>query len=185
MNDSTQNIQDSSQSPLLFLHGLKGSPQGTKSVFLRKKFPDVIIPELIGDVTQRMEVVHDRIKKPSWLVGSSMGGLCALLFAMQKPKLVKGMVLLAPAVGLIDETNVPELDLQIARSTFIPQEIPAVVMAARQDQTIPLRSIQEMIQRSPDLDKIQLIEIDEDHSLNNSLEIMLSSLLRIMGRTLV
>ena len=39
---------------LLFIHGLAGSSQGFKSIYLRKLYPDLVAPDFPGDVWERM-----------------------------------------------------------------------------------------------------------------------------------
>ncbi|MDH5560757.1 MAG: alpha/beta hydrolase [Deltaproteobacteria bacterium] len=167
---------------IFLLHGLKGSPHGTKATFLRQYFPDIVVLDLPPALDQRMEAIQRKIDTPSYIVGSSLGGLCALLFAMEKPELVKGMVLLAPAVDLFDSSGVEERFLASAKKAFIPKSIPCFVIASSQDQLIPFESIKKMIQRSPDQKNISLISTKDDHCLNQSLPILLDSLNRLMGK---
>ncbi len=99
-------------SKLYFLHGMESSPQGTKSRLIRKTYPNCIIPELPPDIHRRNDILLNLIKEPAWIIGSSLGGLSALLFAMDNPGLVRGMVLLAPAVGFFAKDIFPPEDLQ-------------------------------------------------------------------------
>ena len=84
----------------IFIHGLESSNQGTKSIFFREKFPDMIIPTFTGDLQERMKQLNGVLsgKKKLRLVGSSFGGLMASLFAMENQTFVDKMVLLAPAL---------------------------------------------------------------------------------------
>jgi len=166
---------------IVFLHGLKGSPKGTKATFLKEKFKNCLIPELPEDILIRKEIVRSLIQQPVWLVGSSLGGLSALLFSMENPKLVKAMILLAPAVGINDTSEIDRSYLKEAKSTIIPTKIPTIIIAALRDNIIPLDSIKNLIQRSPDKQKIEYIEVDDEHGLNNSLEILHNSLKKIIN----
>lgn len=161
---------------IVFLHGMEGSPNGTKSQFLKKNFPACRIPELPPGTEQRMKILDEVINRPAWFVGSSLGGLSALLFAMKKPELVRGMVLMAPAVGFYDTSVVGKKELDMIRQTYIPLGIPTTVIAAIHDDVIPLKNIEEMVDRSPGKDEINLIKTDDDHRLNQSLDILLNSL---------
>ena len=59
----------------IFLHGLESSNQGTKSVFFRENFPDIIIPHFTGDLQQRMARLNEVLSARSEIimVGSSFG----------------------------------------------------------------------------------------------------------------
>ena len=43
-----------SQSRLLFIHGLAGSGQGFKATFLRGLYPDLLAPDFPGEFWERM-----------------------------------------------------------------------------------------------------------------------------------
>lgn len=161
---------------IIFLHGMEVSPQGTKSQFLRKHFPNCRIPDLPPDTQKRLTILDDYITQPAYLVGSSLGGLSAILFAMKKPHLVKGMVLMAPAVGFSEFISVENQEALVAQQTYIPPDIPTTVIAALHDEVIPLAAIEQMVARSPSRQNIKFIKADDDHRLNQSLDYLLSSL---------
>ena len=83
----------------IFIHGLESSNKGTKSVFFKERFPEMIIPHFTGDLQERMgnldEILED--KSGIRLVGSSFGGLMAAIFAMENEPRVDKLILLAPA----------------------------------------------------------------------------------------
>lgn len=167
-------------SKLYFLHGMESSPQGTKSKFLKEHFPDCIIPHLPPDNQKRMEILGSLIGEPAWIVGSSLGGLSAVLFAMKNPGFVKGMVIMAPAVGFFDKTIFSEAERLRLGKTYIPAGIPCVVIAAEYDDVIPLQAIEDMLARSPDRTQISLIKVKDDHRLNQSLDILYNNLKKMM-----
>ena len=164
---------------LCFLHGLDSSPQGTKASLLRAYDPSCLIPNLPPDINERLKVLKHEFCEPVLLVGSSLGGLTALMYAMSHPEMVHGLVLLAPAVG----TKVGGLftgeQERIISSVYIPRGIPTVVIAGFRDEVIPLSSIRAMIERSPDPGNIQLLEVDDDHNLHKSLDLILQAIERI------
>ncbi len=43
----------------IFIHGWESSNQGTKSIFFRERYPDMIIPNFTGNLEQRMEKLDD------------------------------------------------------------------------------------------------------------------------------
>jgi hypothetical protein len=161
---------------LFFLHGLKGSSQGTKSLFLKKYFPDCIIPDFSEDMHQRMNQLKPLVKSPAWLVGSSMGGLQALFFANFYPNLVKGMVLIAPAVGFFEDSWCSASDLERIKSLIIPENIPCTILAGLDDDVIPMNDIEALIDRSQKSPSIKLLKLEDDHQLNQSLEILLKEI---------
>jgi pimeloyl-ACP methyl ester carboxylesterase len=164
---------------LCFLHGLDSSPQGTKASFLRDYDPSCLIPNLPLDVNERLKVLKHALRAPVLLVGSSLGGLTALMYAMSHPEMLHGLVLLAPAVGIKVEGIFTEKHKRIMSSVYIPQGIPTKLIVGLRDEVIPLSSIRAMVERSPDPANIQLLEVDDDHDLHKSLDLILQSIERI------
>jgi pimeloyl-ACP methyl ester carboxylesterase len=165
---------------ICFFHGLDSSPQGTKSTLLRRHYPKIWIPALPRDVGERLERLSREMDRPMVVVGSSLGGLTALLFAMRKPRWVKGMVLLAPAVGTNRQDLFGADQLKVLDTVFIPERIPTTVIAGIRDDVIPISAIRSMVARSPDPDRIILHEVDDDHNLHQSLDLMLQSIREII-----
>ena len=60
----------------VFIHGLESSSKGTKGVFFRERYPDMIIEDFHGTLEQRMDKLNSLLYKKSSLimVGSSYGG---------------------------------------------------------------------------------------------------------------
>jgi pimeloyl-ACP methyl ester carboxylesterase len=116
---------------------------------------------------------------PMLVVGSSLGGLTAILYAMSHPEMVRGMLLLAPAVGAKDRDFFTKEQQRILDSLFIPQGIPTVVIAGLRDELIPVTAIRGLIERSPDQERIRLLEVDDDHNLHESLGLMLKEIERL------
>ncbi|MFC1816890.1 YqiA/YcfP family alpha/beta fold hydrolase [Thermodesulfobacteriota bacterium] len=164
---------------LCFLHGLESSPQGTKAKLLKKRYPQCLIPFLPPDIHERVRIVEQEVSEPVLTVGSSLGGLTAVMFAMKHPEMFKAMVLLAPAVGCSDVSLFAEERQRIFPSLYVPQGIPTIIIAGIRDALIPLPAIREMIQRSPDPEQIQLYEVDDEHDLNQSLEFMMQKIEQI------
>ncbi len=169
---------------LCFLHGLDSSPQGTKASLLRAYDPSCLIPNLPPDVNERLKVLKHELRAPVLLVGSSLGGLTALMYAMSHPEMVHGLVLLAPAVGIKIEDLFTEEHNRIMSSVYIPQGIPTKLIVGLRDEVIPLSSIRAMIERSPDPANIQLLEVDDDHDLHKSLDLILQAIGQIKALVL-
>lgn len=141
----------------IFIHGLDSSNQGTKSRFFRETYPDMIIPNFDGPLQERMEKLdrvlsnHSRIR----MVGSSLGGLMATLFAMDHPLEVERIALLAPALHMLE---------------FVPEKkdktvsAPAWIFHGTADALIP-PALVAPIARRIFLD-LHFREVEDDHMLH-------------------
>ena len=169
---------------LCFLHGLDSSPQGTKARLLKTHYPDCLIPSLPPDIHERVRIVEQMIHAPTIVIGSSLGGLTALMFAIAHPDLIAAMLLLAPAVGCRDESIFRTDQKRILLSLCVPAAIPTVIIAGTRDDVIPLSSIRALFQRSPDPSMIRLHEVDDDHNLHQSLKLILEAIEQIRTQLL-
>ena len=93
---------------IVYLHGFASSPQSSKARFFRRKFEALGVPFEApqldeGDferltITGQLGVIERAVAgRPAVLMGSSLGGYLAALFAARQPAEVERMVLLAPA----------------------------------------------------------------------------------------
>jgi pimeloyl-ACP methyl ester carboxylesterase len=93
----------------LYLHGFASGPESSKARMFKERFAscgiDLIVPDLAeGDfehltLTRQLHVVERELNgAPAVLIGSSMGGYLAALYAARHPE-VERLVLLAPAFG--------------------------------------------------------------------------------------
>ena len=89
----------------IFLHGLESSSRGTKSCYFHDRFPDIIIPDFQGSLEQRMQDLRQHLKGSSdiRIIGSSFGGLMAAIYAMENEDCVKEIILLAPALHILNQ----------------------------------------------------------------------------------
>ena len=166
---------------LIFLHGLKGSSKGTKAVFLKKHFPTCLIPDFAEDMHQRMDQLKPLVITPVWLIGSSMGGLQALFFANYYPELVRGMLLIAPAVGFFEDSWCSPEELKKIQSLIIPENMPCTILAGDNDTVIPIDDIQALVDRSPESSLLKLMTLKDDHHMNQSLDILLKEIKLLVG----
>ena len=164
---------------LYFFHGLEGSPQGNKPRFLKKYYPDLIAPALPPDIWSRQKILEKQVSGPAYIIGSSLGGLSAILLAMTHPEKIRGMVLLAPAAGLFDADLIPGHVMEIMSTCVIPETIPAIIIAAEKDEVIPMTAIEDMIARSLS-SKITFKTVDDDHSMGRCLESILKAVKEIV-----
>ncbi len=97
---------------LVFLHGLESGPHGSKFHLLAGLgLGTVVAPDCEGvhDPHERLDIIEATLNglDDLVLVGSSFGGLMALLYAVRHPDQVAGLVLCAPAVHRPDLMEVP------------------------------------------------------------------------------
>jgi uncharacterized protein len=90
---------------IIYLHGFASGPGSKKAAFFRERMPALEVPDLAaGDfehltITSQLEVIEDLAAgDPVSLIGSSLGGYLAALYAARHPETVK-LVLMAPAFG--------------------------------------------------------------------------------------
>jgi pimeloyl-ACP methyl ester carboxylesterase len=142
----------------MFIHGLESSNQGTKAVFFREKYPDMILPTFEGPLTARMEKLDQVLsgKSDIRIVGSSFGGLMAVLFAMEHPARVARMVLLAPAIHMIH-------DAPGKKETVT---IPVSIYHGTKDAVIPLSEVHTV---APELfSDLSFHVVADDHYLHKT-----------------
>lgn len=150
---------------LLFLHGLESGPHGTKYQSLKKHFPQIISPDCTGvsDPERRLQIIIkciEPMKDSFFVVGSSMGGLMALLLQQAIPERITGMVLCAPAL------------MRPAASGLTANNLPpAVIIHGIQDTVVPIDSSRKF--------GLPLLEVEDDHSLRRSLPIIISETIKM------
>ncbi|CAM2069063.1 Alpha/beta hydrolase [Sulfidibacter corallicola] len=161
--------------PLYFFHGLESSPEGFRANYLRERYPEIRVPALPKDPRERHRILLAELTEPALVVGSSLGGLSALMMVRDVPRRIAGMVLLAPAVGFHDATyRTPEV-LALVSSLAIPPGIPTVIIAATRDEVIPLEAIERLVARSPEAAVRDFVKVDDQHRLHS--EAALSAML--------
>jgi pimeloyl-ACP methyl ester carboxylesterase len=146
---------------ILFIHGSSGDKSQTyKARILRGIFPEMLTPDFTGDLPERMEQLEAILgTETGWtLVGSSLGGLMAALFAMQHPDQVYKLVLLGPALTLPGFTR--SLASQIA--------IPTIIVQGTQDEFIPLEPTRKLAEKV--FLNLTYMVVDDDHRLHKTAE---------------
>jgi pimeloyl-ACP methyl ester carboxylesterase len=140
---------------LIFLHGLEGSSQGVKASLLRGLFPGILTPDFPGSLEQRMAQLNVILAAQlNWtIIGSSLGGLMAAMFAAWHPEQVKRLVLLAPALIWPD----------FASDLPAPVDVPTIIYHGRQDDLVPLEPVRELAQRV--FRNLKFHAVDDDHGL--------------------
>ena len=120
----------------IFIHGLDSSNKGTKSVFFRETFPDMLIPTFVGTLPERLKKLDGVLsgKSDIRIVGSSFGGLMGTLFAMDNESGVKSLILLAPAIHVIRHAPVKPRKISI----------PVSIYHGTEDEVIPLKEVEKV-----------------------------------------
>jgi len=146
----------------VFIHGLESSSQGTKGVFFRGRYPDMIIEDYFGTFDQRMAKLNTILsdKHDLILVGSSYGGLMATIFAFHNEDKINKLILLAPAL------NRYEFNPYVSERLHLP----VTIYHGSSDDVVPPESVRTIAESVfPDL-RYHLL--DDDHSLHNTFSLM-------------
>jgi alpha-beta hydrolase superfamily lysophospholipase len=149
-------METAPKNPIIFIHGQESSSRGNKGLFFREHFPEMIIPDFTGEIKSRMSKLNEILagKKAIIMIGSSMGGLMAALYAFQNRDTIKKLILLAPAL------NLPEFN------PYVPDtlSLPVHVFHGRNDELIPAQEIQEIAKRV--FANLIFTLLDDDHRLS-------------------
>lgn len=140
----------------IFIHGLESNNQGTKAIYFREKFPGMLTPNFPGPLDERMARLREIVSGQNeiLLVGSSFGGLMASIFAMENEPNVSKVILLAPAINLMEFTPYRE------RKTLMPVHI----YHGRQDEVIPISDVEEVAKKV--FSTLTFHAVDDDHYLH-------------------
>jgi pimeloyl-ACP methyl ester carboxylesterase len=142
----------------IFIHGLESNNQGTKAIYFREKFPGMVTPNFPGPLDERMARLQAILsgKSDILMVGSSFGGLMASIFAMENEPSVRRLILLAPAINLMEFTPYRE------RKTLMPVHI----YHGRQDEVIPISDVEEVAKKV--FSTLTFHAVDDDHYLHRT-----------------
>ena len=146
--------------PIVFAHGLEGSPQGRKIQHLRGQGFDVLAPDGRGlALAERLVGLEEATRSGGILLaGSSYGGLAAAHLALQHPSRFIGLLLMAPALHF---SETPVEDVSQLRP---PENVPTIVIHGRHDAIVPIETSRRYVTAGA-----QLIETEDDHRLVQSL----------------
>jgi pimeloyl-ACP methyl ester carboxylesterase len=144
----------------IFIHGLESNNQGTKAVYFRKNFPGMLTPNFPGPLDERMAKLHNLVaeKRDILMVGSSFGGLMASIFAMQNEPSVRRLILLAPAINLME--FLPYRERKIS--------MPVHLYHGRQDEVIPIEDVESVARQV--FSNLTFHAVDDDHYLHKTFE---------------
>lgn len=146
----------------VFIHGLYSSSQGTKALYFKEHYPDMIVEDYRGPVAERMEKLNAVLadKENIILVGSSLGGLMAAMYACDNEKKIKKLIMLAPALILKDFD--PYLDRK--------SEIPTIIYHGSRDDVVPIDPVLKIA--SNIFSNLTHHIVDDDHPLREEFRSM-------------
>jgi len=149
-------------SRLIFIHGSDSSSQTYKAGILRGLFPGMVTPDFTGSLSERMAQLEAILgARTGWtIIGSSLGGLMAALFAAQAPGQVRKLVLLAPALIL------PEFSGHLPK----PVSVPTIVVHGTRDELLPLEAVRSLAEKV--FTHLTYLVVDDDHRLHRTAEEM-------------
>jgi pimeloyl-ACP methyl ester carboxylesterase len=139
-----------------FIHGLESTSRGTKGVFFRARYPEMIIEDYFGPFAQRMAQLEGLLagKDNLVLVGSSYGGLMAAVYACLNEARVRKLILLAPALHL--EPYNPYLNKKLG--------MPIAIFHGLRDIVVPLDTVRTIAEQLFENHTFNVL--DDDHSLH-------------------
>ena len=146
------------ENPTIFIHGQESSSQGTKGLFFKDVAPQMIIPDFVGDLSNRMSRLCEILRGESALtiIGSSLGGLMAGLYSFQNPDKVKKLILLAPAL------NLPEFEPYLSETLTVP----VFVFHGKNDEVISCQAVKVIAERV--FPNLSFTVLDDDHRLTTT-----------------
>ena len=153
---------------VLFCHGLESAPHGGKYQALCEWGFEVFAPDCRGmNLQERVDLVSSIISEYPYVVGSSYGGITAVLAAMKAQVELRGLVLCAPALERAEEPNTdPSKLLRVG---------PTVIIHGVHDDMIPM----EVSERYASRTGANLVKVDDDHRLDKSMGCIRQALLEL------
>jgi pimeloyl-ACP methyl ester carboxylesterase len=145
---------------LIFIHGLAGNSHGIKATLLRSVFPGLLTPDFSGSLDERMAYLESLLgAERDWtIIGSSLGGLMAALFARQHPRQVSRLILLAPALIWPDFSQPP----------LAPIDIPTIIYHGSQDELVPPHEVEQIAKQI--FTHLEFHLVDDDHGLYKTVQ---------------
>jgi len=142
----------------VFIHGLESTSQGTKGIYFRERYPEMIIEDYTGSLEARMEKLEAVLagKETLILVGSSYGGLMAAIYACRHQEMVRRLILLAPAI------NLDEFESYAGQVLTMPVHL----YHGRQDDVVPPGEVRPVAERT--FYDLTYCLVEDDHSLHET-----------------
>jgi len=141
---------------ILWLHGKESGPFGSKYHALIDAGFDVVAPDLQDlSLEARVAKVIPELQSRPFVVGSSMGGITAVLAARAYGGPLPGLLLCAPAFRL-----------SIEPLSALGLKSPVTIIHGRRDDLVPIEDAREYARQHG----ATLVEVDDGHRLAESLE---------------
>jgi pimeloyl-ACP methyl ester carboxylesterase len=142
----------------VFIHGLESSSKGTKALFFKKRYPEMIVSDFEGDLNERMKTLNTLLgaRQDIVLIGSSFGGLMAALFSLKHPARIRKLILLAPAL-CFKEYQLPDSEII---------DVPVIIYHGDKDDVVPLEPVREIANKV--FSNLTLHVVDDDHLLHKT-----------------
>jgi pimeloyl-ACP methyl ester carboxylesterase len=146
----------------VFIHGLLGHSKGTKATFFRERYADMIIEDFRGTLEERMNKLNSLLagQDSIVMVGSSLGGLMAAMFALDNQERVKKLILLAPALAT------EEFMVNLGRKT----DTPVIIYHGKDDDVVPLGPVQDIAHKV--FNNITFNTVEDDHVLSKTFTVI-------------
>jgi alpha/beta superfamily hydrolase len=154
---------------VIFCHGLESGPIGRKSIALKDAGFDLLTPDFRGQMlAERIETLHSVLKEVDnpLIVGSSYGGITALITAMQAVAAggsIHALVLCAPALWR-GEPPADSMDSFVAPVT-------TTIIHGVHDEIVSIDASRSM-KNDPN---VTLLEVDDDHGLSASIPLIVET----------
>jgi hypothetical protein len=175
---------------IVYLHGFASGPGSSKAQYFRRHFPQLEVPDLTeGDfehstISQQLRFLERTVDHAA-LIGSSMGGYLAALFAARFPERVSRLALLAPAFGLArllaavkDEYVPAELAADCQQYEDFPGvRQPTLIVHGRRDESVDYRLSDEFARTRPN---VELVLLDSGHALLDMLPLIFARLIQFL-----
>ena len=143
---------------VLFIHGLEGSPQGSKARLFDAHF-DALTPAMdTQDFAGCVEVQREAIEsfRPDVLVGSSFGGAVAV-------------ALLAAGAWRGPTLLLAQAAIHYDAAATLPPDVTVWLAHGTRDELVPVAHSRQLAATGTP-DRIRLLEMDDDHPLHASVE---------------
>lgn len=158
------------ENTLVFIHGLESTAQGTKGLFFRQFFPQMIIEDYTGEFATRMRKLDSLLsgKNDLIIVGSSYGGLMAVQYAMENENRVKKLILLAPAL------NLPEFN----SNSYKQLTLPVIIYHGTDDDIVDPYIVKEIALKY--FGNLEYHLVKDDHPLRKTFPVLVWNNLLLM-----